>query len=674
MFENASEATMDNDHKVQILLLGTNHLDLVKNVVKKLGWKWQLRQFVDADTLLAAISDGLTNIIICDHDAIKLLAEIVKHPKLHDDSIYTTVIGIKPNDQLVLLESDSVFDILEDPVTEWRIAKTLYNAAAQLASQQQIRSLQKSLKLQSQELHELNEIGIALSAEHDPDTLLNLILQKSRQITNSDAGSLYLVEKKPNVEPQDGDFFADKQLRFKLSHNDSIDASYNEFVMPIEKRSMAGYVGLTGQVLNIEDAYQIPSSAEFSHNRSFDEKMGYRTKSVLGIPMRTHKGEIIGVLQLINRKRSWDTMLSSPEVAEHEVVPFDDRCVNLASSLASQAAVSIENTRLYEEIKKLFEGFIRASVHAIEQRDPTTSGHSERVATLTVDLAKKIDRIQTGFYKNVHFSRLDIQQINYAALLHDFGKIGVREHILVKAKKLYPAQLEAIQFRFKFIKRALELQYSQQKVRFLLKKNREEAMAKISGIDSEFDSKLEEIDNFLEFIIQANEPRVLAEGGFDKLQEISRYVFEENGSREHYLSDNEVKLLSIAKGSLSDEERFEIESHVTHTFNFLSKIPWTSELKIVPDIAHAHHEKLDGSGYPQGLLNSDIPIQSKMMTIADIYDALTAWDRPYKKAVPVDRALQILQFEVNDGKIDPELYRMFLEAEVYKIVKRPQGA
>lgn len=665
---------MKSKQNIQVLHIGTGSLDLLANVIHKIGRDWQFQQFANVNQLLAAIKTDFSNILFFDKDTPISLSELIERTRSIADHIFVSVIGVTSNGHIETFDSELVFDVLETPLTEWRVAKTLHNAATHLASRQEIHRLQNTLELQSRELYELNEIGIALSAERDPEALLNLILQKGREITNSDAGSLYLVEKKPGAEPQDNDFFADKQLRFKLSHNDSIDASYNEFVMPIEKRSMAGYVALTGKPLNIEDAYQISPDSEFSHNRSFDEKMRYRTKSVLGNPMRTHKGEMIGVLQLINRKHSWETKLSSPQVAEREVVAFDDRCVSLASSLASQAAVSIENTRLYEEIKNLFEGFIRASVHAIEQRDPTTSGHSERVATLTLGLAEKIDRIDTGTYKHVHFLRNDIQQIKYAALLHDFGKIGVREHVLVKAKKLYPAQLETVRFRFKFIKRAIELQYSNEKVRYLLERNRAEALAKISDIDGEFKRNLEEIDSYLEFIIQANEPRVLAEGGFDRLQEISQFLFEENGEREHYLSDEEVKLLSIAKGSLSDEERLQIESHVAHTFNFLSKIPWTSELKIVPDIAHAHHEKLDGSGYPRGLHSSDIPLQSKMMTVADIYDALTAWDRPYKKAVPTERALQILQFEVNDGKLDAELYKVFIEAEVYKLVKRPQEA
>ncbi|MBC7187026.1 MAG: GAF domain-containing protein [Calditrichaeota bacterium] len=571
------------------------------------------------------------------------------------------------------LEPNLVYDVLEPSASSLRLVRLVQNAQSYLRLRRELRTLASQLEEQAQDLHELNQIGIALSSERDLDVLLEMILRKSREITCADAGSLYLVEEIPGAPVDERNPFANKQLRFKLSHNDSLQISYNEFVMPIEKRSIAGYVALTGEPLNIEDAYALPEDAEFSHNRSFDLSTGYRTKSILGIPMRTHKGEIIGVLQLINRKRRWEAKLTSPESIEQEILPFDDKCVHLASSLASQAAVAIENTRLYQEIKELFEGFVRASVLAIEQRDPTTYGHSERVATLSVGIAEVVDRVQTGPYRTVHFTRDQIQQIKYAGLLHDFGKIGVREHVLVKAKKLYPAQLEIIKGRFRYLKRALQQRYTAEKVNYFLTTSREEALRACAYLDEEFARRLRELDDYLEFIIRANEPTVLQQGGLDKLLEIAQLWYEDDGERIRYLDEEEVKLLSITKGSLSDEERAEIESHVTHTYNFLSKIPWTSELKPVPEIAYAHHEKLDGSGYPRRLSAPDIPLQSRMMAIADIYDALTAWDRPYKKAVPPEKALDILTAEVRAGLLDAELFRLFVEAEVYRQVARPQS-
>jgi len=561
--------------------------------------------------------------------------------------------------------------ILNFPLDLNQINLTLINAKTYLTNKKNLDDLQFRLEIQTNELRELNDIGVALSAERDPDTLLEMILIKSREITRADAGSLYLVEKIDGAEEDENNYFADKHLRFKLAQCDTVPIDFTESVMPIEKKSIAGHVALTSEILNIPDVYFLPENAEFKHNRSFDESVGYRTKSMLVIPLKNHKDEIIGVLQLINRKRNRDVLLTSDEIIEQEVIEFDEKCVDLASSLASQAAISIENTRLYEEIKNLFEGFIKASVHAIEQRDPTTFGHSERVATLTTEMAKKIDQINTGKFKNIKFSRDDIQQIKYAALLHDFGKIGVRENILVKAKKLFPYELEAVKSRFKILEKVTELVTSNEKINVLLQEERERALKKFKLLDKKAQDKLRQLEEYLKIICEINEPSAMKESNFEKLQEIAKITFYENGRTSTLLTAEELDRLSIARGSLSLAERKEIESHVTHTYNFLKKIPWTKELKGIPYIAYAHHEKLDGSGYPRGLVAQEIPIQSKMMIIADIYDALTAWDRPYKRAVPQEKALQILQWEAEEGKIDADLFKIFLEAKLYELVKKP---
>ena len=358
-----------------------------------------------------------------------------------------------------------LINVLSLPLDKEQTILTLLNSRKYLLNKKNVDHLQKKLKLRTKELRQLNDIGVALSAEHDPDVLLKMILDKSREITKADAGSLYLVEKKDGAKEDERNYFADKQLRFKLAQCDTVSINFTESVMPIETKSIAGHVALTGQDLNISDVYELGEDSELQHNRSFDESVGYRTKSMLVIPMKNHKHEIIGVLQLINRKKNWGSLLKTDQLINDEIIEFDEKSVDLASSLASQAAVSIENTRLYEEIKNLFEGFIKASVHAIEQRDPTTFGHSERVATLTVGLAEKVDSINYGKFKNVKFSRDDIQQINYAALLHDFGKIGVREDILIKEKKLFPFELEAVKNRFRIFSQATELNYSKKKIR-----------------------------------------------------------------------------------------------------------------------------------------------------------------------------------------------------------------
>ncbi|MDW7681358.1 MAG: HD domain-containing phosphohydrolase, partial [bacterium] len=297
--------------------------------------------------------------------------------------------------------------------------------------------------------------------------------------------------------------------------------------------------------------------------------------------------------------------------------------------------------------------------------------HSERVATLSTALAKQVDEIHWGKFKQIQFSRDQIQQIHYAALLHDFGKIGVRENILVKEKKLFPHELESVKNRFKIYSKAKLLQTTQQKVDYLLKTDKNRALEYFNDLDNEIKQQLMKLDEFLQLIIEINEPTVLNESRREILRQIAAIAIQDNGQTSHLLTQIELSRLSIVRGSLSPEERVEIESHVNHTYNFLNRIPWTKELKVIPQIAYAHHEKLDGSGYPRGLTDAEIPIQSKMMVIADIYDALTAWDRPYKKAVPVEKALQILQYEVNEGKIDPDLFQVFVEAKLYQLVQKP---
>lgn len=648
---------------------------IIETAIERLGAEFEFIDLTDSNSIEVLFKLYSHFIILADeHHLAKLSQYFDKN--LHINNLarfYIIGLGENAFDQFDIEDHSNSFpqlNVLLSPFHLNQITLALKNARQHLLDKLEVDRLKQKLYLQNMELRELYDIGIALSAERDPDALLEMILKKSREITRADAGSLYLVETIPNMAEDEKNYFANKQLRFRLAQNDSVRIPFKESVMPIETKSIAGYVALKNEFLNIPDVYDLRADSKFGHNRRFDESIGYRAKSMLVVPMKTHKDEIIAVLQLINRKKDWNTRLT-PEIIEQEVIPFDDKCVDLACSLASQAAISIENNRLYEEIKNLFEGFIRASVLAIEQRDPTTFGHSERVATLTVALAEKVDRIDTGKFKQIKFTREEVQQINYAALLHDFGKIGVREDVLIKAKKLFPHELDAVKNRFRIFKQATELKFSKEKITCLLREEKERALSLISHWDQEARNRVLELDRFFHVILELNEPTVLKQTEFEMLRQISSIEFSENGSSQRLLTTRELEVLSIPKGSLSNEERKEIESHVTHTFNFLNKIPWTSELKRVPQIASTHHEKLDGSGYPYGLNSEQIPIEAKLMTIADIYDALTAWDRPYKRAVPVEKALEIIQWEVNDGKIDPDLFQIFLDAKLFELVKKP---
>jgi len=531
----------------------------------------------------------------------------------------------------------------------------------------------------SQEIHELNQIGMALSAEHNPAKLLELILTKSREFTSSDAGSVYLVESAGDDRQRQSLLYApgdpgapvlqqeaEEQLRFKLAQNDTVAVPFREVAISINEKSIAGYVALTGEIVNIEDAYHLPADVPYSINRKFDEDSGYRTKSILAVPIRNQKEKIIAVLQLINAKRDFSARLDSHEAVEQQVLAFSPRQQEIVQSLAGQAAVALENSQLYDSIQRLFEGFVRAAVTAIETRDPATSGHSFRVANLTVALAEAVDRADSGPYRGVRFSRDQMRELRYASLLHDFGKVGVREEVLVKAKKLYPSQLEVIKQRFGLLRRTLENESLKARMDYLLKHGHEKFQAAQKEFDARLAAQLSEVQEYAEAIVWANEPTVLPEGNFDRLLDIANLHYEDlDGTKRPVLTMDEVQMLSIRKGSLDDEERLQIESHVLHTVSFLQQIPWTNELRNVPEIARGHHEKLNGTGYPYKLAAPEIPVQTRMMTISDIFDALAAADRPYKKAVSIDRALEILGTSVEDGELDPGLFEIFLSAKIF---------
>ncbi len=477
-------------------------------------------------------------------------------------------------------------------------------------------------------LNSILEVAKAMTVQRDLETLLPLILKEAARVVEADRCSLFILDREKN------------ELWSRIAQGTA-----TEIRVPVGS-GIVGHVAQTGQVVNIRDAYEDPR-----FNRSFDVSNNYRTRSILGVPMRDARGDVTGVIQALN-------------AVDGE---FDSEDEELLLALGGQAASAIENALLNEEINNLFEGFVQASVVAIESRDPTTAGHSGRVASLTVSLAQATEAYSRGRYAGVKFSPSDIREIRYASLLHDFGKVGVRENVLVKAEKLYPSELDVLRARFELARKDRQVASWQRRNDLLRMRGEKEAAAITQEEDARLSRELKELDEALEFILQCNKPTVLAQGGFERLSTLSQLAFNDSHDRpQQLLSAQEVQVLSIPRGSLSVVERREIESHVTHTFRFLSQIPWTRDLRRVPEIAYAHHEKLDGKGYPRSVPAERIPVQSKMMAISDIYDALTASDRPYKKAVPHELALDILKKESDSGQLDAELFKIFVEAEVAK--------
>lgn len=492
----------------------------------------------------------------------------------------------------------------------------------------------------------LNRIGIALSAERDVEKLLERILTESRRFSRSEAGSLYLLEEGPEG----------RRLRFKLAQNDAVRFSFTERTVAVDDKSLAGTVALTGEPLVLADAYQIPKEATYRHNDAFDLATGWRTRAVLVVPMKDHRGDLVGVLQLMNRRG----------LAPASFEPYPADLVPLMLSLATQAAVCLKANQLTASIRKLFEDFARAAIVAVEQRDPTTAGHSNRVAELTVALARLVDRAADGPYAHIRFSREDLRELEMAALLHDFGKISIPERVLVKGKKLEEWEVKRIRDRFDY---ALEAADSADHRTLLLRcvaAGTVPTQEDLQVLDLARRERAEELEELFEEVRRANEPTVLRQEAGSRLRALLiRPYRDRRGVTTSFLTEEEFQFLTIPKGSLSIEERVQIESHVTHTFRFLSSIPWTSDLAKIPEIAHAHHEKLDGSGYPRRLPQTEIPVPSRLLTVCDIYDALTASDRPYKKAVPREGALRILEAEAKEGKLDPWLVETFTREKIW---------
>jgi HD-GYP domain-containing protein (c-di-GMP phosphodiesterase class II) len=514
-------------------------------------------------------------------------------------------------------------------------------------------------------LEHLLAIGTALSSVMDLDSLLRLILDKSREITKSDAGSVLLLDRSNPASPQ---------LVFKIAQNDSLPGlQVQASRLPLNEDSLAGHVALSGKPLNIMDANSPPAGITF--NSDFDRQHGYRTVSLLVLPMLNQQGEVIGVLQLINRKKSSRARLTLDN-AEELTQPYSPLESRILMSLASQAAISIERQQLQKSVEDLFEGFVRASVEIIEARDPTTAGHSERVAAMTVRLADEVSQLDHGPFRETRFEPRQIQEIRYAALLHDFGKVGVPEAVLLKAKKLYPSQLEGLRYRFALARHELDLQFTRERLMHLVG-HPECASSCGHPVTDETTLKRAHarLDTYWDLLMRLNEPLVQTGEITDELRvqlaEIAAYSLTgAQGAQEPLVSERELEQLLISKGSLTEAERQMIESHVSQTFHFLRQIPWTTSLRLVPDIAHGHHEKLDGSGYPLGLNAAQIPLQSQMMTVSDIYDALAASDRPYKKALPVHRAIAILREEADRSHVNGELVEVFEQRRVFDAATR----
>jgi len=559
------------------------------------------------------------------------------------------------------LLNSHIIDILEAPISHRQFAITLRRLQFFFKERNKLDILKRQLIEQRNELQKLNDIGIALSSERDVTKLLEMILSICMEITGADAGSVYVVEDKPGVAADPANYFANKQLRFRHTKNSSKPVPFKEFTMPISNSSIVGAATLSGVPLNIPDVYEIPPDATYSFNRGFDVASGYRTKSMLTVPMLNRNKETIGAVQLLNKKRDPNVLLTDEETTAKYVIPFDKSDEDFIYSLASQAAIALENQILFEAHRKLLEAFIRLIAEAIDKKSPYTGGHCNRVPVLTEMLAKAACESQEEPFKDFNLNDEQWYELHIAAWLHDCGKIVTPVNIMDKATKLEKIydRIETIKTRFEILRRDLALEYQ----RALHAPNGKSP----EQLEAEFKQKLAELDDEQKFIEKVNiGSEYLDDESIERIKRISTRKLVINGEEVPLLNDDEVYNLSVRRGTLTPEERKIINDHIVVTIEMLEKLPFPRNLMRVPEYAGGHHEKMDGTGYPRGLTREQMSIPARIIAIADVFEALTATDRPYKRSKTLSEVMAIMGKMKEDNHLDPDLFNLFVKSGVYR--------
>jgi HD-GYP domain-containing protein (c-di-GMP phosphodiesterase class II) len=496
---------------------------------------------------------------------------------------------------------------------------------------------------QKQQLHisKLNEIGMALSAESNLDRLLEMILVQAKKFTNADGGTLYLMDKD------------EKHLGFKVVCTDSLNIKMGGMAGEIKwpplrlfkddgsqnREMVAALCAIDGALINIPDVYEA-TGFNFEGTKKFDEGTGYRSKSMLVIPMRNYENEVIGVVQLLNKI----------DTETNEAVAFTTDDELATHSLSSQAAVAITNAQLVFDLQNLLESVVKTIAVAVDEKSPYTGGHVRRVAELAMITARAISEADDGPYKNIHYSEDQLREIFMAAWMHDVGKVTTPEYVVDKSTKLETThdRIEGVLARFEVVKRDLEISYLKNQL-----------------TKEEFDAAVVEMESDMEFVKVVNiGGEFMADDKIARVNKIASTKWSQNGEEKQLLSENEVKNLCIRKGTLTDEERQKINDHATVSFKMLSELPFPKKLRRIPEIAGAHHEKLNGKGYPQGLMADQISLEGRIMALADIFEALTAADRPYKKAKTLGESRKIISFMIKDSELDPDLVQFFYDKKL----------
>ncbi|MDA0747347.1 MAG: GAF domain-containing protein [bacterium] len=504
-------------------------------------------------------------------------------------------------------------------------------------------------------LDHLIRIGIALSSQLDIDELLEMIVDESRRFTRADAGTLYLVTSE------------ERALQWKIVQNDTMGTRIGgtsaveideKLFKPVplyvdgqvNMSNVSAYVAHTGETVNIPDVYEAVGF-DFTGPRLYDQATGYRSRSMLVAPLRNHEDDIIGVLQLLN---AWDE--------EHqEVVPFSPEFEGLIASLASQAAVGVTNAQLVQDLQNLFDAFIQATAAAIDEKSPYTAGHVRRVADLTMMIAQEINEADQGLWRRLRFTDEELNALRISAWMHDVGKITTPEYVVDKATKLETIsdRIGAVRTRYEVLRREAEVSALKQKIALL--ERGEVRPEPLRAIERELETELEALRDELMFIEQCNTGgEFMADEDIARLEKIAQETCEVNGEVVGRLTKDELYNLSIRKGTLTNEERQVINNHAAVSIKMLSQLPFSKALRRVPEYAGGHHEKLNGKGYPRGLTAEQLPLQARILAVADVFEALTAPDRPYRKPMSLSQALKIIGFMVKDGELDGRIVELFL--------------
>jgi len=514
--------------------------------------------------------------------------------------------------------------------------------------------------LQNQ-ISNMSAIGLALSKEKDMDKLLEMILLEAKRISNADGGTLYMMTD-------------DQRLKFSIMITDSLNihmggTSGKEIPFyPVKlymddgqpnKTMIAANAGLTGDTINIPDAYKA-KGFDFSGTKAFDEKTGYRSKSFLTVPLKNHEDEIIGVLQLLNAQ----------DIKTKKVIPFSDGVQKSVEALSSQAAVAITNKNLIKDLEVLFESFIKLIASAIDAKSPYTGGHCSRVPEITMMLAESVNEINDGPFAGIQFTDKEMYELKIAAWLHDCGKVATPEAVVDKGTKLETIydRIHTVATRFEVLKRDEEIKYLKKQLKIqkddsLIENQKKEALKKARTLYLKRIKQQEDDKSFIEESNVGGE--FMSQDRKDRVNKIASYRWKDNGSPKPFFSEDEIYNLCISRGTLTPEERKIINDHIVVTIDMLEQLPYPKHLRNVPEFAGGHHEKLDGTGYPKGLNHSEMSVQAKIMAIADIFEALTARDRPYKKGKTLSQAMRILGFMKNDAHIDTELFEVFVKEKIY---------